>query len=492
MFRTLLLATIVLAATVLPCEAQLRLVRGAADFQVFQRGAANTADLSLAGDAPGLDGKRVEARVLATNPVREERGWGAIATVSGGRWSGDVKGLAAGGPYSLELRVEGSQSVVRAVNLLVGDLWVLAGQSNMEGIGDMVDVVPPHAMVNSFDMTDTWVVAQEPLHFLAYSLDRVHWRIQRNPNQPERLQASQVNEVIRTRTKGAGLGMPFAVEMVRLTGVPVGLIPVAHGGTSMDQWDPAKKDMLGDSLYGSMVRRVQAAGGKVKGVLWYQGESDASDTAAPLYYEKFKNFIAAVRRDFASPELPFYYAQIGLHVNPTGHDGWDVVQEAERLLENDVPHVGMVPTIDAELDDRIHVGTQSLKVTGQRFARLACHDLFPEAEACKGFERGPRPVKATRIAPRIIRLECDSVNGRLRSEGKMWGFSVLAEGVQNQPEFFKATPDPSNPNALLIYFQEAPADAKLQLYYAKGRYSYANIVDEQNMPLPAFGPMPVQ
>lgn len=462
------------------------------DYQVFQRNATNTADLALAGEAAGFDGKRVEARILATNPVREERGWGAIATVSGGRWSGTVKGLATGGPYSLELRVDGSGAVVRAVHLLVGDLWVLAGQSNMEGVGDLVNVAPPHALVGSFDMTDTWVTAQEPLHFLAYSLDPVHWRIQRNPNQPQRLLPSQVDEVIRTRVKGAGLGLPFATEMVRLTGVPVGLIPAAHGGTSMDEWDPAKKERQGDSLYGSMVRRVQAAGGKVKGVLWYQGESDATDTAAPLYYQKFKDFIAAVRRDLGSPDLPFYYAQIGQHVNPTGHDPWDVVQEAERKLEMEVAHVGMAPTIDAELDDRIHVGTESLKVTGQRFAKLACHDLFPEVAACKAIQRGPRPVKATRIAPRVIRLECESVNGRLLSAGKMWGFSVVAPGLPNQPEFFKAAPDPANPHALLIHFQEAPADAKLQLFYAKGRYSYANIVDEENMPLPAFGPMPVE
>lgn len=471
--------------------AQIRLIRGAADYQVYQRKVDNTADISLYGDSEGVDGTSIEARVLATNPLREERTWSVIATVNGGRWTGLVKAVPTGGPYTLELRETGKEPVVRVVNLLVGDLWVLAGQSNMEGVGDLVDVVQPHTMVNSFDMTDTWVVAQEPLHFLAYSLDRVHWRSGRNPNQPERLPAEKVEEVIRSRTKGAGLGLPFAVEMVKLTGVPVGLIPVAHGGTSMDQWDPAKKNQMGDSLYGSMVRRVQAAGGKVKGVLWYQGESDASDKAAPVYYEKFKNFIAAVRHDFEAPELPFYYAQIGLHIASSGHDPWDVVQEAERKLELELSHVGMVPTIDADLDDGIHVGTQSQKVVGHRFAKLACRDLFPEIRACQSFERGPRPVRATRIAPRIIRLECSSVNGGLRSAGKMWGFSVVRPGEQTQPAFFKATPDPENPNAVLIYFQDAPADAKLQLYYAKGRYSYANIVDEENMPLPAFGPMPV-
>src|SRR5687767_8286881 len=40
----------------------------------------------------------------------------------------------------------------------------------------------------------------------------------------------------------AGLALPFAVAMARRTGVPVGLVPCAHGGTSMTQWDPASRD----------------------------------------------------------------------------------------------------------------------------------------------------------------------------------------------------------------------------------------------------------
>lgn len=488
--RTAVFVFLVLVAAPLP--AQLRLIRGAADYQVFQRGSDNTADIALYGDAHGDDGKNVEARLLRVNPARELRGWTTLGTVTGSRWTGVLAGIPTGGPYTLEIRVAGSEPVVRAVNLLVGDLWVLAGQSNMEGVGDLRDLEPGNPLVNSFDMTDTWTSAEEPLHFLAFALDRVHWRSGRNPNQPERLPSGQVDEYIRNRAKGAGLGLPFATEMVRLTGVPIGLLPCAHGGTSMDQWDPEKRDLVGDSLYGSMVRRVRAAGGNVAGVLWYQGESDATDTAAPLYKEKFRRFISAVRSDFSLPDLPFYYAQIGLHLNATGHDGWDMVQEAERTLENEIPQVGMVATVDAYLDDRIHASVESLKLIGKRFARIACHDQFPDVAACQGFERGPRPVRAERIAPRLIRVECETVNGQLKSAGKMWGFTVLSANGEQQPEVFKVTRDPANPSALLVHFQDAPADAQLQLYYSKGRHSYANIVDEADMALPAFGPMPVQ
>ncbi len=215
------------------------------------------------------------------------------------------------------------------------------------------------------------------------------------------------------------------------------------------------------------------------------------EKAAALYYDKFKNFIAAVRRDFNSPDLPFYFAQIGLFINDSDPDSWDVVQEAQRRLETELPRVAMVSTIDAELDDAIHVGTASLKVTGKRFANLACHDLFPEVAACQGMERGPRPVKATRVGAGTIRLECASVNGKLLSAGKMWGFSVASPGAKRQPVVFKVTADPANRSALLVHFQGASADAGLSLYYAKGRYSYANIADEAGMALPAFGPMKV-
>ena len=105
------------------------------------------------------------------------------------------------------------------------------------------------------------------------------------------------------------------MALVESTGVPIGLIASAHGGTSMEQWNPAKKEQGGNSLYGSMLRQVKLAGGKVRGVLWYQGESDAMGGAWKVYPKVFADFIAAVRSDFGQPELPFYYVQIGRFVN---------------------------------------------------------------------------------------------------------------------------------------------------------------------------------
>ena len=150
----------------------------------------------------------------------------------------------------------------------------------------------------------------------------------------------------------------------------------------MEQWNPAKKDQGGHSLYGSMLRQFHLAGGKVKGVLWYQGESDAMvEMPAKSYPQVFSRFIAAVRTDFGQPELPFYFVQIGRFVRAGDPKGWNTVQEAQRRLPERVPNTAVISVIDLELDDAIHVGTKGLKRAGQRLARIAERELFGQVGA---------------------------------------------------------------------------------------------------------------
>ena len=101
------------------------------------------------------------------------------------------------------------------------------------------------------------------------------------------------------------MGLTFAKAMAEATGVPIGLIPAAHGGTSMQQWEPSRKHMGGGSLYGATLARVAANGGKVAGILWYQGESDANPADAPLYESRMTELVQSFRADFGQPDLPF-------------------------------------------------------------------------------------------------------------------------------------------------------------------------------------------
>jgi sialate O-acetylesterase len=467
--------SLALLAVSLLCGQSLRVTGGVADDQVFQRDAQGRATIHLAGVAQGADGRSVEARLSRKHQV--VRDWAPLGKVAGGKWAGELSDVPAGGPYRIDLRAGEGAAAVQ--NVLIGDLWVLAGQSNMQGVGDLTNVELPHELVHLFDMADRWMVAEEPLHTLVSAADRVHWP--RNAEkQPERYEGERLKQYMATRRKGAGLGLPFAVEMVRRTGVPVGLLACAHGGTSMAQWDPALKDQGGDSLYGSMLRRVEAAGGKVAGVLWYQGESDANPKAAPVFQEKFEQFVRSVREDFGMPDLPFYYVQIGRHVSGQNVAEWNLVQESQRKAEAAMPRSGMAPAVDLALDDGIHVGTQDLKRLGRRLANLALDRT----------RRGPRPLAAT-FQNGMVRVSFEQVNGRLVTAGRVSGFSVHGADGAALPLIFKAEIDPADPTAVLLHIGgKLPEGASLR--YGFGKDPYCNVRDAEDMAVPVFGPLPIR
>jgi hypothetical protein len=75
----------------------------------------------------------------------------------------------------------------------------------MEGVGDLVDVEMPHELVHSFDMTDQWIIAEEPQHTLPAAIDPVRQEIRKLPG---RLTGEKLRQYISARKKGAGLGLP--------------------------------------------------------------------------------------------------------------------------------------------------------------------------------------------------------------------------------------------------------------------------------------------
>ena len=456
----------------------LQVTGGAAPYQVYQRGSGNTASIAVEGAAANAAGRVVEARILRSGDPFPVADWKPAGKVAGNGFSATVEGVPTGGPYRLELRAGPGAAVIGIDNLLVGDLWVLAGQSNMEGVGNLENTPLPSALVNSFDMTDAWVAAEDPLHRLADTKDSFHWR--RNPDKTKPLSGIELQKWIAGRKKGAGVGLPFALEMVRRTGVPIGLVPCAHGGTSMDQWSPSLKDQGGASLYGGMIRRINAVGGKVTGVIWYQGESDASPAAAPLFEQKFIDLIKAIRADTGLSVLPFLYVQIGRHVTSADPDVWHTVQVAQGKVEPTIPNIWMTTAIDLELDDGIHVGTDSFPTLAARLAILAQDKL----------QRGPRPASAT-VKGSIVTVTFTHVNGGLKHTGRLNGFSIHDAQGKPVPLIFRQRVSASNPNAVeLLFGGKLPEGASV--HYGYGRDPYVNLVDEANMPCPVFGPVPIQ
>jgi sialate O-acetylesterase len=474
----------------LPAAQELRITSGAVDRQVFQRSPSGFADIPLAGSASGrkVNGKFVEIRLSTrTGPV-PGFDWIQLAKVQKSAWTATLSRVPTGGPYRLDIRLQDSATSFTLEDLLVGDLWILAGQSNMEGHGDLIDVQPPSDLVHSFDMADNWIVAQEPLHTTVSAVDPVHWPLNRD-RQPERLTGDKLALYISQRKKGAGLGLPFAAALLKFTGVPVGLVPCAHGGTSLDEWNPKLRDQDGDSLYGSMLRRFRATGSRVKGVLWYQGESDANPKAAATYQVRFLDFVKSLRADFDDPNLPFYYVQIGRHISSHDIAEWNRVQQAQLQAEPLIPHSAMAASVDLSLDDGIHISTPDLKRLGLRLAKLACRDLFPSTAGCGALKPGPYPLNAS-LAGDVLSVAFSGVNGRLTAPERISGFSIHAPNGAEIPLIYKATIDPAEASTVRLHIQGKIPPGSV-LYYGYGKNPFCNLTDQQDMAVPMFGPMPI-
>ncbi|CAN1274122.1 Probable carbohydrate esterase At4g34215 [Linum perenne] len=112
-------------------------------------------------------------------------------------------------------------------------------------------------------------------------------------------------DVGKNKTCGVGPGMAFANAMLlnNGSGIVVGLVPCAVGGTRIRQWRRGRR------LYRGMVARARAAaasnGGKIRGLLWYQGESDTVRREdAEGYKGRLEKLILDVRSDLGIPTLP--------------------------------------------------------------------------------------------------------------------------------------------------------------------------------------------
>ncbi len=459
--------------------------KGLAHYQVLQ---ANPEDKSFPVEVSGTcaDTGKVERRIVGL--AYEIEPWTEVGSAENGQWKATLKDIPLGGPYTIEFQIRDVNGKVKEKTIvndvLVGDIWILAGQSNMYGVGNLEDVTEPHPLVHLYSMAYQWRIAKEPIHVLAESPDPVHYsRVLKS--EEERFQ--RIKEAINGQ-KGAGLGLPFAVEMIKRTGRPIGLIASAHGGTSMEQWNPDLKDKGGESLYGSMYKQVQSAGGKVRGVLWYQGESDASKDPQPLYKERMRKLVQAFRNDFGA-DLPFYYVQIGRFVleNPDA-TYWNKLQNDQLELEKELAPGGMVVSIDLELDDLIHAGTEGLKILGYRLANRVERDMFGGK-----ITSGPRVEKVERISSPYgpqVKITFSGVNGKLISAGKPSGFTIsTAEEAPILPCIYKITLPENEPNAVILWITKMPEQAFL--WYGRGFDPYCNIVDEAQMAIPVFGPISI-
>lgn len=211
-------------------------------------------------------------------------------------------------------------------------IFLLIGQSNMAGRGRVEpEDRMPHPRVWVLDKELAWVPAVDPLHF----------------DKPERI--------------GTGLASTFGRVLAAADpAAAIGLVPAAFGGSALDEWAP------GQPHYVNAVARAREAmkRGRLAGILWHQGESDAAPAKAMSYAGRFTRFIARLRADLDAPDVPVVVGEIG-RFNPES----ELVNGAIARLPQLVPHCAFVSAEGlSDQGDRLHFDTASFRELGRRYA----------------------------------------------------------------------------------------------------------------------------
>ncbi len=420
----------------------------------------------------------VEAHVRLGGRTLPGWNWKRVGAARKRKFAARLDGLRTGGPYDIVLRIRErgvTRGETRVRDVLVGDVWVLAGQSNMEGIGWLCHKLPPVNQVRAFYMTDDWDVATDPLHTPWCAVDTVH------SGSP-----TATRHKMQTHT-GVGPGVAFGQSLLKATGVPQGLIACGHGGSSMSQWDPTKKKLGGRSLYGAMCRRVRKNGGAVAGVFWYQGCSDAEPETIAAYTPRMVRLVRAMRRDFRGPRLPVVLVQIGRVCRAGDGAHWNAIREQQRLLPRLIPRLTVVPAIDLPMDDDIHISGAGQNRLGCRAAQ-AMRVLREEKSA--GLP--PIDVRDIRFRTNPVSRQADIVvrfrnaAGGLAAAGLPAGFSLENCNLRSYRT------DLAGDCAVLHI--DIVADSAViagSVSYGAGFDPYCNVTDRAGRALPAFGPLPI-
>ncbi|AHF90250.1 hypothetical protein OPIT5_08570 [Opitutaceae bacterium TAV5] len=467
----------------------MTLLAGLAEGQVLQRlGRQRGGRVRITGETEAVG----EIMVTLHGEAGVLRGWKRrrAGRAAKGRFTAELRGIPAGGPWRLTLAcIRGKKTAARGEvrAFYVGDVWLLAGQSNMEGCGLLAaSSARPHPLIRVFSLAREWRLAADPLH--------VPWESPEPAlNDGKPFTREQAEAYRKTSRVGAGVGVHFAREMLARSGVPQGLICAARGATRMEQWLPTRARDGGSGLYGAMLRSVRATGQPVAGVLWHQGEGDTPGERAAFYSRRMRRLVAAVRRDLELPRLPWIFAQIARVYGERPDCAWNFVQEQQRVLAERIPDAALVATVDLPLDDFIHLSAEAHPRFGARLARAADQLVYGNRKEVP--PPALRHVSALRMdevtgAGRID-VEFANVPGGLRAPGEPRGFVLLdANGPDGAgrmlPAIYRVTLA-GNMARVYIIPEYVKVGARYLLTYGHGNAPECNITDGRDCALPVFG-----
>ncbi len=223
------------------------------------------------------------------------------------------------------------------------DSFLMIGQSNMAGIGNLSDVEPIKNTSCFMLRNGLWTSMSEPIN-------------------PDRAITGEF-------PSGVSLGASFADQYAKYSRRTVGMIPCADGGTVIAQWQ--KGEVLFD--HAVMMTRLAMRSSNLKGILWHQGETDClTFESVAEYPTKFLRFISALREEF--PSTPIIVGELSEKITNRGRtDKIFVFNRQLRELAAGIENCALVSVEGVTLKpDNIHFDFKSLRELGRRYFAGYC------------------------------------------------------------------------------------------------------------------------
>ncbi|MBK1816086.1 hypothetical protein JIN84_10725 [Luteolibacter yonseiensis] len=446
------IAACLLASSPVVFSAELGFSTAFSSGMVIQR----EAPVTVSGQGPA--GERVKVTFAA-----QER---SVKVGDDGIWKADFPALTAGGPYVLE--ASDGKATASVGDVLVGDVWVFSGQSNMQmGLDEAIGGAEAIASAAKDPKIRVLVMPKAGAD-TPQSVVGAKWRT----STPDSL------------NKFSAVAGFFAVHLHRdpaLKDIPLGVIDTSFGGTCVEAWTPKgalppiPKEKMSASMFnipqGNLFNNMIAPllDLRIKGAVWYQGEGNAGQPG--VYAELLENMIAQWRKQWNAPELPFFIVQLPAFEGRANGLDWAWLREAQAFAAKKSPNTWLAVTYDTTNGLDLH--PLEKQEIGQRLSLLAAKEVYRRDVVAHG-----PSVKGVSVGKDQLKVSFDSPL-KISNGGKLLGFSIA--GADGEYRFAEARIDG---NDVLLKAQGISEPKTVR--YAWSGLTDANLVNNAGLPAAPF------
>jgi sialate O-acetylesterase len=378
-----------------------------------------------------------------------------------------IKTPAAGGPYTITIR---GWNTIKLENIMIGEVWVCSGQSNME-------------------MSNTAQIKEEMPNSKNDNIRLFHIPRATSQYPQENVQAKWDVCGPESLNGFSAVGYFFGKKLQQQLNVPIGLIETAWGGTPAEVWtpsdiifgDPVMKEAASQLketpwgpyvpgyIYNAMVFPITNFG--IGGTIWYQGEANTG--IGSTYEWTLSNMIGAWRKAF-DKNFPFYYVQIAPFHYGLRYEGAVIMEQQSKLLK--YPNTGMVVITDL-VDDIEDIHPKNKYDVGIRLANLALVDNYKQ-----NIPGARSPMyRSMEINKNKVTLSFDNApNGFMTKEkAKPTEFYVAGADKVFVPADVKFKKD-----KIILFSKQVPVPVAVRFSFSNTAMS--NVFSKEGLPLAPF------